>query len=135
MSCNPVDCLYAKGHYDRVNEAVFDMITNEIFYDRLMIREYSKKHSVCPFEMGLDEALWADAIICDYNYVFDPNVYLKRFFEYGVKGQYLFLVDEAHNLVDRGRSMYSALLYKDQFLLMDKILDGKSKTTCYFNKM
>ena len=127
MSCNPVDCPYAKGHYDRVNEAVFDMITNEIFYDRLMIQEYSKKHSVCPFEMGLDAALWADAIICDYNYVFDPNVYLKRFFEYGVKGQYLFLVDEAHNLVDRGRSMYSALLYKDQFLQMDKILDGKSK--------
>ena len=127
MSCNPVDCPYAKGHFDRVNEAVFDMITNEIFYDRQMIQQYSEKHSVCPFEMGLDAALWADAIICDYNYVFDPNVYLKRFFEYGVKGQYIFLVDEAHNLVDRGRSMYSALLYKDQFLQMDKILDGKSK--------
>lgn len=127
MSCNPVDCPYAKGHYDRVNEAVFDMITSESFYDRQVILEYSEKHQVCPFEMSLDAALWADAIVCDYNYVFDPNVYLKRFFEYGVKGQYIFLVDEAHNLVDRGRSMYSALLYKDQFLQVDKILDGRSK--------
>ena len=127
MSCNPVDCPYAKGHYDRVNDAVFDMITNECFFDRQVIQEYSIKHKVCPFEMGLDAALWADAIVCDYNYVFDPNVYLKRFFEVGVKGQYIFLVDEAHNLVDRGRSMYSALLYKDQFLQVDKILDGRSK--------
>ena len=127
MNCNPVDCPYAKGHYDRVNEAVFDMVTNENFYDRYVIQQYSQKHQVCPFEMELDAALWSDAIVCDYNYVFDPNVYLKRFFEYGVKGQYIFLVDEAHNLVDRGRSMYSALLYKDQFLEVDKILDGRSK--------
>lgn len=127
MSCNPVDCIYAKGHFDRVNEAVFDMINNERVYTKEVIEEYARKHQVCPFEMGLDASLWADAIICDYNYVFDPNVYLKRFFEDGVKGDYIFLVDEAHNLVDRGRSMYSAVLYKDQFLKIKKIVSQKSK--------
>lgn len=127
MSCNPVDCIYAKGHFDRVNEAVFQLITNEKVYTAEIIREYALKHQVCPFELGLDAALWSDAIICDYNYVFDPNVYLKRFFEDGVKGDYIFLVDEAHNLVDRGRSMYSATLYKDQFLKIKKLVDKKNK--------
>ena len=127
MSCNPMDCIYAKGHFDRVNDAVFELITSEKVYTPEIIREYALKHQVCPFEMGLDSALWADAIICDYNYIFDPNVYLKRFFEDGVKGDYIFLVDEAHNLVDRGRSMYSATLYKDQFLKIKKLVDSKSK--------
>ena len=64
--------------------------------------------------MCLDISSWVDAVICDYNYVFDPNVYLRRFFSDGVKGDYLFLIDEAHNLVERGRKMYSADVYKRQ---------------------
>ena len=71
---------------------------------------------VCPFELSLDAASWADNIICDYNYAFDPNVYLKRFFAEGVRGDYLFLVDEAHNLVERAREMYSEHLKKEEFL-------------------
>lgn len=116
MECNPVSCPYAKGHYDRVNDAVFDMITNETMFDREKIESYAKRYQVCPFEMGLDVSLWADCIICDYNYVFDPNVYLKRFFQEGVRGEYIFLADEAHNLLERGREMYSATLYKEDFL-------------------
>ena len=77
--------------------------------------------------MCLDAALWVDDIICDYNYVFDPNVYLKRFFAEGVKGEYIFLIDEAHNLVDRGREMYSAVLYKEDFLKMKKIIKEYSR--------
>ena len=69
-----------------------------------------RNDSVCPFEMTLDLAVWMDGIVCDYNYVFDPNVYLKRFFGENITGKYLFLIDEAHNLVDRGREMYSAAL-------------------------
>ncbi|MDE6313980.1 MAG: ATP-dependent DNA helicase [Lachnospiraceae bacterium] len=115
MECNPVHCPYAKGHFDRVNEAVFDLITTESMYTREVIEEYAKRYQVCPFEMGLDVSLWADCIICDYNYVFDPNVYLKRFFQEGVKGDYIFLIDEVHNLLDRGREMYSALLIKEEF--------------------
>ena len=115
-NCNPEACPYAKGHFDRINDAIFDCLTNEDSFDRETIIEYAKKHEVCPFEMSLDMSLWADAVICDYNYVFDPFVYLRRFFADGVKGDYIFLVDETHNLLDRGRDMYSAVLRKENFL-------------------
>ena len=113
-NCNPEACPYAKGHYDRINEAIYDMLTNEDSFDREKIIEYAGKHEVCPFEMSLDMSLWADGVICDYNYLFDPFVYLRRFFVEGVKGDYIFLVDETHNLLDRGRDMYSAVLRKIQ---------------------
>ena len=94
-----------------MNDAVYEMITTMEEMSRENIETQAKKHSVCPFEMGLDVSLWVDAIICDYNYVFDPNAHLKRFFSEGKKGEYLFLIDEAHNLVERGREMYSAVLF------------------------
>ncbi len=118
--CNPDACPYAKGHFDRVNDAVYEMITTMEEMSRENIETQAKKHNVCPFEMGLNVSLWVDAIICDYNYVFDPNAHLKRFFSEGKKGEYLFLIDEAHNLVERGREMYSAVLYKEEFLRMKK---------------
>lgn len=127
MECNPETCPYAKGHYDRVNDAVYDIITHETMFDRETIESYGKKHQVCPFELGLDISLWADCIICDYNYVFDPNVYLKRFFQEGVTGDYIFLADEAHNLLDRGREMYSATLYKEDFLEVKNYVKSSSK--------
>lgn len=114
--CNPVYCPFAKGHYDRINEAMFDLLTHEDSYTRERIEEYAGKHQVCPFEMCLDMSLFSDAVICDYNYVFDPHVYLRRFFSEGIRGEYIFLIDEAHNLVERGRDMYSAALRKEDFL-------------------
>lgn len=74
-----------------------------------------KSIQVCPFEMCLDMSLFADGVICDYNYVFDPHVYLRRFFADGIQSNYLFLIDEAHNLLERGREMYSAVLWKEDF--------------------
>ena len=127
MDCNPVHCPYAEGHYDRVNDAVFDLINKERDITREVLVQQAEKFRVCPFEMCLDTTLWVDDIICDYNYVFDPNVYLKRFFAEGVKGDYLFLIDEAHNLVERGREMYSAVLYKEDFLKMKKIMKEYSR--------
>ena len=118
--CNPQSCPYAKGHYDRVNDAIYDFMTHETRYSREAMEQYARKHEVCPFELGLDMSLFADAVICDYNYLFDPYAYLRRFFADGVKGDYLFLVDEAHNLVDRGREMYSAQLIKEDFLKLKK---------------
>jgi len=109
VKCNPIDCPYAKGHYDRVNEAIIDIFNNEDFFCYEKIIEYSKKYNVCPFEYQLDISLYSDLIICDYNYAFDPQVYLKRFFEFN-NGQNIFLIDEAHNLIDRAREMYSASL-------------------------
>lgn len=127
MDCNPVHCPYAEGHYDRVNDAVFDLIQTERDITREVLIQQAEKYRVCPFELCLDTTLWVDDIICDYNYVFDPNVYLKRFFAEGVKGEYLFLIDEAHNLVERGREMYSAVLYKEDFLKVKKIMKEHSR--------
>lgn len=115
-NCNPEACPYAKGHYDRINDAIFDLLTHEDSFDREKITEYAQKYQVCPFEMSLDMSLWADAVICDYNYVFDPFVYLRRFFADTTSKDYIFLVDEAHNLLERGREMYSAVLRKESFL-------------------
>lgn len=120
--CNPVSCPYAKGHYDRINDAVYDILTHEVSFTRELIEAYAKKHQVCPFEMCLDISLFADGVICDYNYAFDPHVYLRRFFAEGARRDYIFLVDEAHNLVDRGREMYSATLVKEDFLELKKIV-------------
>lgn len=125
--CNPDACPYAKGHFDRVNDAVYDVLTHETDINRDKIFEYAAKHQVCPFEMSLDISTWCDGIICDYNYVFDPNVRLKRFFADGSKGEFIFLVDEAHNLVDRGRSMYSAALVKEDFLDVKKLVKNIDK--------
>lgn len=127
MECNPINCPYAKGHYDRVNDAVYEILTTENFFSRDAIIAQAYKHTVCPFELCLDIATWADDIVCDYNYLFDPNVYLKRFFQEGIKGDYIFLVDEAHNLVERSREMYSAQLIKEDFLLCKKIIKPYSK--------
>lgn len=130
MDCNPVNCPYALGHFDRVNDAVFDLLQKSNLFTREEVLAQAKEYQVCPFEMSLDVATWADNIVCDYNYVFDPNVYLKRFFQEGIKGDYLFLVDEAHNLVDRSREMYSADLYKEDVLTVKRIMKAHSHTIC-----
>lgn len=123
--CNPDACPYAKGHFDRVNDAVFDLITHSGDWSREVLEKQAKKHMVCPFEMSLDVSNWADAVICDYNYAFDPQAHLKRFFSESGKGEYLFLIDEAHNLVERGREMYSASLYKEDLLEVRKLVKAE----------
>lgn len=133
--CNPVDCPYADGHYDRVNDAVYDLVTNELEISAKKITEYAMKHNVCPFEMSLDATYWCDGIVCDYNYVFDPNVYLRRFFGEGVREDYVFLVDEAHNLVERGRSMYSATIVKEEIMELKRLVkDVDKRLATYLEK-
>lgn len=126
MECNPVTCPYAKGHFDRVNDAVFDLLHRCEMIERDDILSQADRYTVCPFELCLDTASWCDNIICDYNYVFDPNVYLKRFFQEGIKGDYIFLIDEAHNMVERSRQMYSAQIYKEDFLTVKRIMKEHS---------
>lgn len=122
LECNPQNCPYAQGHFDRVNDAVFELLQESDLFTREEILAQAKKHRVCPFELSLDVATWCNDILCDYNYVFDPNVYLKRFFQDSPKEKFVFLVDEAHNLVDRSREMYSASLYKEDILAVKKIM-------------
>ena len=126
--CDPEKCPYAKGHYDRINDAVYELWTTEQSFDRETLLRHAQKWQVCPFEMSLDLAVWMDGVICDYNYVFDPNVCLKRFFGENVSGNYLFLIDEAHNLVDRGREMYSASLSLDDVIETRKFVKPYSQT-------
>ena len=129
--CNPDYCPYAKGHFDRINEAVYELLTHVDNINREVIEDCARQHRVCPFELGLDVSLFADVVIGDYNYLFDPHVYLKRFFSEGVKEEYIFLIDEAHNLVDRGREMYSALLRKEDFLVLKKAVKDYDGGICY----
>lgn len=125
--CNPEKCPRAKGHFDRINDAVFELLTQSDIFDRETLLRHAEKWNVCPFEMSLDISTWVDAVICDYNYAFDPRVKLQRFFGDGVKGSYIFLIDEAHNLVERGRKMYSADLYKEHVLAAKRLLKPYSK--------
>ena len=118
--CTPEKCPYAKGHFDRVNDAVYELWTTEEVYSREVIRAHAEKWQVCPFEMCLDLSVWVDGVICDYNYAFDPNVHLKRFFGENISGDYIFLIDEAHNLVERGREMYSAEISRQTFFTLRK---------------
>ncbi|MCD7807663.1 MAG: ATP-dependent DNA helicase [Lachnospiraceae bacterium] len=131
--CNPVACPYAKGHFDRINACLYDIITHEEYFHREKIQEYAGRYQVCPHELSLDLTDFADEVIGDYNYVFDPHVYLQRFFGAGAnRGKYILLVDEAHNLLERGREMYSAVLVKEQVLAARKMVRGGSLTSARY---
>lgn len=123
VSCRKEDCPFADGYYDRINGAVLDILANETLIGRKKIVEYAYKHRVCPFEFSLDLAYAADVVICDYNYIFDPRVSLKRMFAES-KSRTALLIDEAHNLVDRAREMYSASLNKGDFLSLQREYKG-----------
>jgi DNA excision repair protein ERCC-2 len=124
--CNKEHCEFADGYYDRINGAVLDILQNENSLDRVCIEQYAMKHKVCPFEFSLDLAYAADTVICDYNYIFDPKVSLKRLFD-DPKKETVLLVDEAHNLVDRGRDMFSSTLEKAPFLQLKREFKGRNK--------
>lgn len=127
MECNPLLCERAKGHFDRINQALYDLMTEEETINREKILEYSERYKVCPYELSFEAAEWVDAVICDYNYVFDPHVNRKSLFGEKNGKQNILLIDEAHNLLDRARDMYSACLCKNDFLIMKKIFQEKSK--------
>jgi len=129
LNCNPLECSFADGHFDRVNDAVMDIIKSGLLViKRDDILDCAQKHNVCPHELQLDVSTWTDAVICDYNYAFDPKVQLQRFFGQNSKnGKYAFLVDEAHNLVERAREMFSAELRKSSFREARKFVRGKDK--------
>jgi DNA excision repair protein ERCC-2 len=120
VNCDPDECIYARDYFGKVKHALAEIDHHEAF-NRPLIEQLARQHEVCPFEFSLDLALWVDCIICDYNYVFDPRVYLRRFFDFSTD-HYVFLVDEAHNLPDRARSMYSAELDKQTVLALRRVL-------------
>lgn len=126
-NCNPEYCEYAKSYFDKVNKVLKEVFNREDIITRELLERYARKHTVCPFELSLDMSRWMDCIICDYNYVFDPRASLKRFF-LDKENDFVLLVDEAHNLVDRSREMFSAELGKRSFLEIKRSM----KTTAPF---
>lgn len=121
--CTPEACPMAKGHFDRINDALFDLLKEpsaSIVYEQDRIQKHAEKWRVCPYQLQIEAASFCDAILGDYNYVFHPKARLSRFFGEGSKGNYVILVDEAHNLVERGRDMYSASLVKEHILSAKK---------------
>ena len=112
--CTPEHCPFANGYYDRLNPGLLDLLEQENQLTRPVIEKYAQKHQLCPFELSLDASLWCDTIICDYNYLFDPIIYLRRFFQ-SEQADYVFLIDESHNLVARSKEMYSSELKRRDF--------------------
>lgn len=124
--CNPEACPYAKGHFDRVNDCIYEIVTKESAITAEVILKYAKEYQVCPFEMSLDASLFSDIIICDYNYAFDPRARLQRYFLDETRaGDYVLLVDEAHNLVDRAREMYSAVMVKEKIMSLRRLVEDE----------
>ena len=117
--CNPDECPFAIGYYDKLRTILTEIVQNESIINDEIINKYANRYQVCPFELQLDVSLFCDLVICDYNYLFDPIVYLKRYFELS-KTNYVALIDETHNLVDRSREMYSTSLELDEFLKVQK---------------
>ena len=126
VNCNPEYCPYANGYFDRINNSLKDILAKYNDYSKDNIEKISEEYMLCPFELSLDLTNLSDVIICDYNYVFDPRVYLKRFFDTKTT-DYTFLIDEAHNLVDRAREMYSATLNEEKFVKVKKLISKKDK--------
>ena len=120
VNCDPEICEFARDYFGKAKKALQEIDQHPAF-TRPVIEELARKYQACPFELSLDLALWADGILCDYNYAFDPRVYLHRFFDF-VAEPYIFLIDEAHNLPERAREMYSAELDKKAVLSLQRAL-------------
>ncbi len=109
-NCMPTLCKYSEGCFDRMNEALWELVTNELVITPQVLSQYAEKYCVCPHELALDATYFCDVVIGDYNHLYDPQAALQRYFSVG--GDYIALVDEAHNLPDRARDMYTARLSK-----------------------
>lgn len=141
--CNPDECIFAKAYYKKVNEVLKKALSkkNQLFTSKEILK-LANRYEICPFEFELDLSLYLDVIICDYNYFFDPQVYFKRYFDES-SSNYLALIDEAHNLVERGRNMYSSSISSEsltkakeciKYLDHKKIKSTSRKLTKLFNE-
>lgn len=118
--CDPYHCPFAKGFFDRCDQALQYALSSHNGYPRSTVTEIAQQYRICPYEFQLELSEFCDILICDYNYVFDPAVYLRRYFgaDATAENRYVFLIDEAHNLADRACAMYSAELCNTVFTEM-----------------
>ncbi len=132
QDCSPENCEYSLDYYPKLNNALSELL-NEDNYSTENILKFAEKFKICPYELSLELALYSSVIICDYNYLFDPVVYLKRFFD--IEGKYIFLIDEAHNLIERGRDMYSFILEQRKLREIKKLFNKDDKLYKSFGKI
>lgn len=127
-NCRAELCPYAAGYYDRLPAALADIVVGGDIYDSAAITKCAEKYKICPYEFSLDLSELCDVVICDYNYVFSPTVYLRRYFgDADDRGEkYIFLVDEAHNLPGRARDMFSKKLECTAFEVLRDALESDS---------
>lgn len=116
--CNPESCERAKGHFDRINACLYEMMQKERHLDRDTVQKAAKAYRVCPYELQKDLALFSEVLVLDYNYAFDPQARLKTFTGEAASERVICLIDEAHNLVDRGREMFSSSLHRADLLYL-----------------
>ncbi|MBO5286686.1 MAG: ATP-dependent DNA helicase [Clostridia bacterium] len=114
--CDGKHCVVSRDYYDRVNEALKELLESHKTYTKEIIDTVSAKYQICSYELSLELSEWCELVVCDYNYLFDLQAYFRRYFEYVNMERYIFLIDEAHNLPDRAREMYSATLTRSQFI-------------------
>ena len=124
-TCNPDDCPLTVGYYSKLKDVLKDCLVHENLLISEIIDKYAKKYDVCPFELSLDFSVYTDFVVCDYNYAFHPISYLRRFFEVPDKTYRIFaLVDEAHNLIDRARDMFTVTFSEEDYKNLKKELKG-----------
>jgi DNA excision repair protein ERCC-2 len=117
MICHEDFCPFAAKYSEKMGKSglLTHIVTSMSYFDPDITFELSKSTEVCPFEVSLELIDQADVIICDYNYIFDPYVGLKTYTQEKDYSDCVLIVDEAHNLVDRGRSWYSPELHEKSF--------------------
>lgn len=125
--CDGSVCEFARGFYDKVRDVMIDVLNEYDFITSDILEAVAGKYNICPYYLSLELSDWCDMVICDINYYFDPKAYLKRFFADGQTEDSVLLIDEAHNLVDRGREMYSASIKKSSVLTVRKIIKPLDK--------
>lgn len=123
--CDSKGCKFSEGYYSRVKPALIEILTfDEITPD--LCFQIAIKHNICPHEFMLDAMNYCTVVIGDYNHAFDPRVSLIRCFGEEADSRNVVLIDEAHNLVDRAREMYSAELKQSTLLDMIRVYKGRS---------
>ncbi len=138
-ACHGESCPLAQGFYDRLpaaREAAVDVAAARPGpLDKNTLREVALAHKVCPYYLSQDLLHWSDVVVGDYNYYFDVNAMLHAQAQAG-QWRVAVLVDEAHNLVERARKMYSAELAPAQLAVarqaappeIRKVLDGLGRS-------
>ena len=117
MICHEDFCPFAERYSEKMDRSglLSRIVTSMSYYDPDITFELAKSTEVCPFEVSLELIEQADVVVCDYNYIFDPYVGLKAYQQESDYGDCVLIVDEAHNLVDRGRGYYSPEIHEKSF--------------------